>query len=294
VSVDIEHEVRTTTVGSRTVAWTTYGDPDGMPVVYFHGAGGSRLEGHYLDADASAAGLRVISVDRPGSGQTSPMPGRTLLSSVTDLSAVLDAEQVDRFAVAGLSAGSMYAWATAQVYPDRVTKVVPISPPADSATHPEVRTALGRQFLFTVFLSTRLPGVLAAMQRKQAKALNGPDGQAKRVKAMRKISPDDAKLLEDRATFDDLHAISTEGARQGILGGEEFALAGRPWGFDPAAQTTPCTIVFGSTDPLTPAIRAWLKHAPQVEGVEVPGGHLQTALATGSAAVVRALTAVTA
>lgn len=289
MSVDTQHEVRTTTVGSRTVAWTTYGDPDGTPVVYFHGAGGSRLEGSYLDADAAAAGLRVISVDRPGSGQTSPMPGRTLLNSVTDLAAVLDAEQVDRFAVAGLSAGAMYAWATAQVYPERVTKVVPISPPADSASHPDVRAALGRQFRLTVFLSTHLPRLLAAMQRKQAKGLDGPGGQAKRVKAMRKISPDDATLLEDKATFEDLHAISKEGARQGILGGEEFALAGAPWGFDPAAQVTPCTVVFGSSDPLTPAIRAWLNYAPHVEAMEVPGGHLQTAMPTGSAAVVRAL-----
>jgi pimeloyl-ACP methyl ester carboxylesterase len=131
--------------------------------------------------------------------------------------------------------------------------------------------------------------LLAAIQRRQAKSFDGPGGQAKFVKAMRKISPDDATLLEDKAMFDDFRAIATEGRRQGNGGFEEFALAWRPWGFDPAAQTVPCTVVFGSTDPLTPPIRVWLGHAPNVVAVEVPGGHLQTSMPTGCAAVVEAL-----
>jgi pimeloyl-ACP methyl ester carboxylesterase len=289
MTIDTHGEARTTTVGGRTVAWTTYGDPTGAPVVYFHGAGGSRLEAAYLDADAAAAGLRVLSIDRPGCGRTDPMPSRTLLRSVADLGAVLDAEQVSRFAVSGLSAGAMYAWATAAVYGERVTHVVPISPPANGEPHADVRAVFSAQFKLSAFLSSRLPGLLAAIQRKQSKSFDGPGGQAKFVKAMRKISPDDATLLEDKAMFDDFRAISTEGRRQGHMGGEEFGLAWRPWGFDPAAQQVSCTVVFGSTDPLTPPIRVWLKHAPNVVAVEVPGGHLQTALATGRAAVIEAL-----
>jgi pimeloyl-ACP methyl ester carboxylesterase len=289
MTIDTHGEARTTTVGGRTVAWTTYGDPTGSPTVYFHGAGGSRLEAAYLDADAAAAGLHVISVDRPGCGRTDPMPSRTLLRSVADLAAVLEVEGVDRFSVSGLSAGAMYAWATGEAFADRVTKVVPVSPPVNSEPHADVRAAFSKQFKLSAFLSSRLPGLLAAMQRKQSKSFDRPDGQAKFVKAMRKISPDDATLLEDKAIFNTMRAISTEGRRQGHMGGEEFGLAWGPWGFDPAAQQVPCTIVFGSTDPLTPPIRIWLKHAPHVESVEVPGGHLQTALATGRAAVVEAL-----
>jgi pimeloyl-ACP methyl ester carboxylesterase len=290
MTIETHGDARTTTVGGRTVAWTTYGDPTGSPTVYFHGAGGSRLEASYLDADAAAAGLRVISVDRPGCGRTDPMPSRTLLRSVADLGAVLEAEEVDRFSVSGLSAGAMYTWATGAAYGDRVTRLVPISPPVNSERHADVRAAFAKQFKMSAFLSTRLPGLLAAMQRKQAKTFDRPDGQARFVKAMRKISPDDATLLEDKAMFDSFRTISAEGRRQGHMGGEEFGLAWRPWGFDPAALQVPCTVVFGSTDPLTPPLRLWLKHAPHVVPAEVPGGHLQTALATGRAAIVEALT----
>ncbi|HEX3705195.1 MAG TPA: alpha/beta hydrolase [Mycobacteriales bacterium] len=282
-------EARTATVGSRTVAWTTYGDPAGTPLVHFHGAGGSRWEGAYLDADAAAAGIRVIAVDRPGCGRTDPMPSRTLLRSVGDLSVVLDAEQVNRFAVSGLSAGAMYAWAAGEAFADRVTRVVPISPPANSEPYADVRAAFAKQFKASAFLSSHAPGLLAAIQRKQSKTFDRPDGHARFVKTMRKISPDDATLLEDKAMFDDFRAISTEGRRQGFMGGEEFRLAWQAWGFDPAAQTVPCTVVFGTTDPLTPPIRLWLKHAPQVIGVEVPGGHLQTSIPTGRAAIIDAL-----
>ena len=292
MSVETQPEARTTTVGGRTIAWTTYGDPTGRPVVYFHGAGGSRLEGAWLGPAAATAGLRVISVDRPGSGRTDPMPSRTLLRSVTDLGAVLDVEKVDRFAVAGLSAGAMYAWATAEAYRDRVTGVVAISPAMNMEPYPDVRAALSKQFLLMTFLARRAPGVLAAMQRRQQKGLDGPKGQASHVKQMRKISPDDATLLEDEGVFRNYLATSVEGRRQGALGGEEFALISRPWGFDPAAQTVPCTVIYGSTDPLTPGIKAWLSHAPHAVGKEVPGGHLQTALATGCAAVIESLAAV--
>lgn len=289
MSVETSGSATTTTVGGRTIAWTTYGDPSGRPVVYFHGAGGSRLEGGWLHDDARDAGLRIISIDRPGCGRTDPMPHRTLLRSVTDLPAVLEIEDVDTAAVAGLSAGAMYAWAAAEAYRDRITNVVAVSPAMNIEPHADVRAALSAQFKLTTFLATRAPGVLAAMQRKQAKTFNGPDGQAKRVKAMRKISPDDATLLEGGVFYRDFSAVTDEGRRQGHHGGEEFALIWRPWGFDPAAQSGPCTVIYGTTDPLTPAIRAWLTHAPHAAGREVPGGHLQTATPTGRAAVVEAL-----
>ena len=35
----------------RTLAYADYGTPEGKPVFYFHGLGGSRLEAAMLDAD---------------------------------------------------------------------------------------------------------------------------------------------------------------------------------------------------------------------------------------------------
>ncbi|HVV76368.1 MAG TPA: alpha/beta hydrolase [Mycobacteriales bacterium] len=289
MSVETPAEVRTTTSGARTVAWTTYGAPAGKPVVYYHGAGGSRLEAGFFHADAAAHGLRVISIDRPGSGRTDPIPNRTLLRGVIDLVPVLDAEGVEKAVVCGLSAGAMYAWASAQAHRERVTSVVAVSPAVNPQPWPDVKAAMPGQMRLMAFLATRAPGVLAAMQRKQQNAIERPGGQAKYVKTMRKVSPEDAVLLEDEATFVRARTVSAEGRRQGQLGGAEFALMAGTWGFDPAGQSVPCTVIYGGGDPLTPMIRAWLTHAPNAKGVEVPGGHLQTAMQSGRDAVIAAL-----
>ncbi|HVT64576.1 MAG TPA: alpha/beta hydrolase [Mycobacteriales bacterium] len=291
MSVGIAGKARTKTVGSRTVAWTTYGDPNGKPVVYFHGAGGSRLEAGFFHADAEAAGLRVISLDRPGSGQTDPIVKRTLLQSVADLGPVLDEEAVDRAPVAGLSAGGMYVWASAEAYPDRITAAIPVCPAINVQPWPDVQAAMDPRMRLMSRLARRAPGLLAAIQRKQQKGFERPDGHARYVKAMRKISPADAVVLEDEATYLQVRSTSDEGRRQGNMGGEEFALLVSKWGFDPSQQSTPCTVIYGDVDPISPMIRAWLAHAPNVKAVEVPGGHLQTCYATGRAALLDAYAA---
>jgi pimeloyl-ACP methyl ester carboxylesterase len=291
MSVGVAGEARTTTVNGRTVAWTTYGDPTGRPVVYFHGAGGSRLEAAFFHADAEAAGLRVISLDRPGSGRTDPIAKRTLLQSVADLAPVLAAEGVDRAPVGGLSAGGMYVWASAQAFPDRVSAAIPVCPAVNAEPWADVKAAMDPRMKLMARLATRTPGILAAIQRKQQKGFERPDGQARYVKTMRKISPEDATRLEDESTYRVVREAATEGRRQGNLGGEEFALLTSKWGFDPAAQSTPCTLIYGAADPITPMIRVWLGHAPDVKAVEVPGGHLQTCYATGRAALIDAYSA---
>jgi pimeloyl-ACP methyl ester carboxylesterase len=108
---------------------------------------------------------------------------------------------------------------------------------------------------------------------------------------MRKISPADATVLEDETTFRNTRDTSDEGRRQGNLGGEEFALLVSDWGFDPTQQSTPCTLIYGASDPITPMILAWLSHAPTVKAVEVPGGHLQTCYPAGRAALLDAYAA---
>jgi pimeloyl-ACP methyl ester carboxylesterase len=291
MSVGTLGDPRTITVDGRTVAWTTYGDPNGTPVVYFHGAGGSRLEAGFFHADAEAAGLRVISLDRPGSGHTDPIAKRTLLRSVADLGPVLDAESVHRAPVGGLSAGGMYAWASAEAYPDRVSAAIPVCPAVNVAPWADVKAAMDPRMKLMALLATRAPRLLRGLQRKQQKGFEGPDGHAKFVKAMRKICADDATMLEDEQLYAAVQATSREGRRQGNLGGEEFALLVGNWEFDPTAQTTPCTVIYGSGDPLTPMIKAWVGHAPGAKSVEVPGGHLQTSYSTGRAALVDAYTA---
>ena len=63
--------------GGRRLAVSEWGDPEGAVVFYLHGAPGSRLLRHDGDGYA-AAGLRVVTYDRPGYGGSDPAPGRAV------------------------------------------------------------------------------------------------------------------------------------------------------------------------------------------------------------------------
>ncbi|MEO0708111.1 MAG: alpha/beta hydrolase, partial [Cyanobacteria bacterium J06649_5] len=63
--------------GDRRLAYADYGDPNGHPVLYFHGGGTSRLEPLLLGDDVFVRlGLRLIAPDRPGIGRSEFQPNR--------------------------------------------------------------------------------------------------------------------------------------------------------------------------------------------------------------------------
>src|SRR5690606_27010059 len=65
----------TVPVGSdRVVTIDEVGDRGGVPVIYLHGTPESRLARHPDDGLAAAAGVRLLAVDRPGYGGSSPLP----------------------------------------------------------------------------------------------------------------------------------------------------------------------------------------------------------------------------
>ncbi len=64
----MEREHRLRLADGRTLACLELGDPEGSPVLYFHGYPGSRLEGRLAAGAARRHGLRLIAPDRPGFG----------------------------------------------------------------------------------------------------------------------------------------------------------------------------------------------------------------------------------
>ena len=69
----------------RQLAYELFGSAKGRPVVFHHGTGDSRLARHPDDRLITEAGVLLITVDRPGYGGSSPLPGRTLLDWVPDM-----------------------------------------------------------------------------------------------------------------------------------------------------------------------------------------------------------------
>lgn len=122
----------------RILAFDDVGDRDGHAVVYFHGTPDSRLARHPDDGIVAGLGLRLLAVDRPGIGASSPDPAATPVSVADDVAALLDAVDVDRVAVLSWSAGSIGAAAFAGLHPDRADGLTLIAPllPADAYPAP--------------------------------------------------------------------------------------------------------------------------------------------------------------
>ncbi len=114
--------------GGHRVGLTEYGDPGGIPTLFFHGWPGSRLQGRYAHEAAAEHGVRIIAVDRPGYGATSPRPGDTLTDWADTVGAVADALGLSSFHVLGLSGGGPSAYACAHRMPERVPGVFLLCP----------------------------------------------------------------------------------------------------------------------------------------------------------------------
>ncbi|MGD0055388.1 MAG: alpha/beta hydrolase [Acidimicrobiales bacterium] len=99
----------------------------GFPILVQSGFGSRHLFPGAV-RDANRAGLRLISYDRPGLGQSDPQPGRKVADSISDVMAIVDTLEIDRLAVWGSSGGGPYAVAAAAGLGDVVTSVGLFSP----------------------------------------------------------------------------------------------------------------------------------------------------------------------
>lgn len=104
----------------RGLGYACYGDPAGVPVLHFHGWPGSHLDFAPNNEAARVAGARIIAVDRPGVGGSDLRAGRRLRDWPTDITALVDALGIERFAVLGFSFGGPYALSVAHALGSRV------------------------------------------------------------------------------------------------------------------------------------------------------------------------------
>lgn len=107
----------------RTLGFDDVGDGDGTPVLFVHGSPDSRRARHPDDSIALDLGIRLVAVDRPGAGLSTPNPAGTVGSFADDVIHLADHLGVDRWRPFGWSAGSTFALAVAARHPERVSRV---------------------------------------------------------------------------------------------------------------------------------------------------------------------------
>jgi len=236
----------------RALAVREYGDPTGRPVVSCHGGLVCGLDVAGFDAAARAAGLRIVSPDRPGIGASDPAPGRTTGDWADDVAGLLDALAIDRAAVLGWSMGGQYALACAARIPDRVIRTVVVAgalPLDDDATFAALN-AMDRRL---TKLSAHHPHVARDVFRTLGEvARRAPNVWAHLTE--RGAVPAEAAALDALPDPGIAHAAAAA-LEHGDGMVEEYRAWVRPWGFTPEDVAGDVVIWQGGADELVPP--AW-------------------------------------
>jgi pimeloyl-ACP methyl ester carboxylesterase len=105
----------------RQIGFAEFGDPQGRAVFWLHGTPGARRQIPVEAREyAERKHIRLIGVDRPGIGSSTPFQYQNVLAFADDLRTIADVLGIDDMAVIGLSGGGPYALACAAAMPDRV------------------------------------------------------------------------------------------------------------------------------------------------------------------------------
>lgn len=236
----------------RALAYAEYGDPQGHPVLYFHGSPGSRLEPLLLcDEELARFGLRVIAPDRPGMGQSDFQVGRGFSHWPADVTALADHLGIGQFSVMGNSGGAGYAAVCAAKIPKRIRAAVVVS--GGWPMHwPEARQGLPLPNRVFLLLSRHAPFLLPSMLKMMAGSPK--DTQEQILAQFKKHMPAaDYAAIEKPGRAVDLMKATREAMAHGTRGAVwDMRLHVREWDFGLDEVRMPIALFHGEQDRCAP------------------------------------------
>lgn len=213
-----------------SLAYAEYGALDGVPVLYFHGFPGSRLEAALGHRESLQAGVRLIAPDRPGYGASPYQPRRKLADWPITMCMLADHLGIGRFAVVGVSGGGPYAAACAALTPERLTTVYMACPlgPIEPRRNLNGMRGFNRCGLRLVEHIPWIARPVLALARLLA--LRDPMRIVRFIEGH--AAEEDKAVLSDRSIRGQLAASFREGLRPGAAGpARDLLLYTSPWGF---------------------------------------------------------------
>lgn len=154
-----------TSVGA--VEYELKGGKDGLTVLFFHGTPGGYDQG--LDAEA---GLRALTLSRPGYLGTPLATGSTPAEQAKAAVALLDTLEIDKVGVMGVSGGGPAAYTFAADYPERTVGLAALEAVSHSTPSPDMGMPTADLASWLVIqgmvLSQDDAGVVAQMARNQS------------------------------------------------------------------------------------------------------------------------------
>ncbi len=237
----------------RRLSFAEYGPRRGPAIVWMHGTPGARRQ-IPLEAReyADRRGVRIIGIDRPGIGSSTPYLYPNILDWTQDLELFLETLAIDTVRLIGLSGGAPYALAAGAALPDRVHGVgilggvAPTRGP-DAAEGGIIQLAVHLASVLTV---ARVPlGVALTQAIRVVRPLAGPA-----LDLYAAVQPPGDKNLLSRPEFkamflDDL----LNGSRfQTSAPLADLILFTKHWGFEAADVRVPVRWWHGDADHIVP------------------------------------------
>jgi pimeloyl-ACP methyl ester carboxylesterase len=245
------------TTDGRRLEFLTGGQGDGFPLLFHGGTPSAVVAYPPLWEAAARAGLRLVTISRPGYGASTPRTVTaappTMLDDAADAVAVLDHLGFDDFVTLGWSGGGPRSLACAAAFPERCRAAASLAGVApygvdglawlDGMGPENVRDftlALEGRDAVRPVLEEEIAGLAAVTGEQIVEAFGGLVDEV-----------DAAALTGDFGDY--VAATFRRSAEQGVAGILEDTLqVVRPWGFDLSDLTVPVSIWQGAHDRMVP------------------------------------------
>lgn len=184
---------------NRIMPVEIFGDPDGTPVIFFHGM----LDGNVMTKELRSLidlhGFRLISPRRPAFGTAAPDETGTISNAphrfAQDIETMLDIIGVKRPILLGHMAGAIYAYATAAHLGNRIRGIVSVAGGVPLTSASQFASMSVRQRV--VALTARYtPRILPFVIRAGISQLDN-DGERQFLHSLYQNSPNDLRILAD-------------------------------------------------------------------------------------------------
>jgi pimeloyl-ACP methyl ester carboxylesterase len=261
--------------GGRRLTFAEYGAPRGEAIIWMHGTPGGRRQvpvearNYALQHD-----LRIIGLDRPGIGSSTPHLYDNIVDWTGDLEIVAERLSIDTMRLVGLSGGGPYTLAAAAAMPDRVHGVGVLGGVPPTQGDDAVKGGLVGFSGFFAPMLTHGYVPLGLGLGKVIQLLRPLAGAA--IGAYAAVQPQGDKELLNHPEFKAMFLDDLVGGsrKQAIAPLADLVLFSRHWGFELGDVEVPVRWWHGDEDPIVPLSHGQqaAEKLPQAEFI-VNAGH---------------------
>lgn len=232
----------------RNLAYSEYGDPNGVPVIHCHSVLGSRLEIAFDAAEISKKhSVRLIVVDRPGYGASDSDPEASFTKWVNDLIQLLDYLMIETFSLTGYAMGGLFALACAHQIPHRLKHVAIVSTGITPKSSEDYKTMIPLYKMNTL-LAKNIPKIYSLLTGILVKGiLSEPETFFEQFNEY--LDSADQDIMNSGEFKANMFSSLTESFRLGgKAASKEVAQFMHNWEFDISEITTPVSLWHGTSD----------------------------------------------